>query len=106
MGPSASTAPDARLEEINEERKAMACKKKWSELSRPQRTALAAAAALQFGLAGTAWWDLSRRPADAVRGSKAVWAFVIGINFFGPLAYLRFGRKQSAQLLEPAAPLP
>lgn len=84
----------------------MRWKKKWAELSRLQRCALASAAALQFGLAGAAWWDLSRRPADTVHGSKAAWAFVIGINVVGPLAYLRFGRKRSARPLEPAAPLP
>lgn len=68
-------------------------RKKWSELSRPQRCLILGAALLQFTLAGAAWWDLSRRPAAAVRGSKTVWAFVIAVNFIGPLAYLRFGRK-------------
>ena len=53
--------------------------------------------AVQLGLAGSAWWDLSRRPAEAVRGTKTAWAFVIGINFIGPLLYLRFGRKPLPQ---------
>ncbi|GAA5152311.1 PLDc N-terminal domain-containing protein [Amycolatopsis dongchuanensis] len=64
------------------------------KLSAPQVSALTGAALVQFGLAGFAWWDLSRRPAAAVRGSKTVWAFAIAVNFAGPLAYLRFGRRR------------
>ena len=43
--------------------------------------------------------DRVGRPGDAagrqVNGSKARWAWVIGINFFGPLAYFRWGRRPS-----------
>ncbi|TNC24824.1 PLDc N-terminal domain-containing protein [Amycolatopsis alkalitolerans] len=68
-------------------------KKKWSELTTAQRAAIIAAGAVQLSLAGFAWWDLSRRPAAAVRGTKTAWAFAIAVNFAGPIAYLRFGRK-------------
>ncbi|MTD59190.1 PLDc N-terminal domain-containing protein [Amycolatopsis pithecellobii] len=68
-------------------------RKKWSDLNTTERCLIVGAAILQFALAGGAWWDLSRRPASAVRGSKQTWALVIAINFIGPLIYLRFGRK-------------
>ncbi|WP_236794262.1 PLD nuclease N-terminal domain-containing protein [Amycolatopsis sp. GM8] len=68
-------------------------KKRWSQLSPGQRGAIIGTAAVQFTLAGFAWWDLSRRPAAAVRGPKLAWAIAIAVNFIGPLAYLRFGRK-------------
>jgi hypothetical protein len=48
---------------------------------------------VQIALAAGAWWDLARRPATAVQGSKGAWALVIAVNFVGPVAYLRFGRK-------------
>ncbi|HJQ47157.1 MAG TPA: PLDc N-terminal domain-containing protein, partial [Amycolatopsis sp.] len=68
-------------------------RKKWSDLSVVERCGILGAAIVQFALAGGAWWDLSRRPASGVRGSKQMWAFVIAINFVGPVTYLRFGRK-------------
>lgn len=79
--------------------------KKWSELSTAQRSTLITAALAQFALAGTAWWDLSRRPAVAVRGSKTAWGFLIAVNFVGPVAYLRFGRKPAAEIRSPLVPL-
>jgi len=51
--------------------------------------------AVQLSLAATAWTDLARRPAAQVNGSKARWALVIAINFFGPLAWFRWGRRRS-----------
>jgi len=44
-------------------------------------------------LAATAWADLASRPAEQVNGSKAKWAAIIAINFFGPFAYFRWGRS-------------
>lgn len=68
-------------------------KKKWSELTPAQQNTITAAGAVEVALAVTAWWDLSRRPAAAVRGPKPLWAVIIAVNFVGPLSYLRFGRK-------------
>jgi hypothetical protein len=67
--------------------------RRWHDLSTAQRLAIFAGSLVQIVLAGGAWWDLSRRPGTAVRGPKLAWALVIAINFVGPLAYLRFGRK-------------
>lgn len=49
--------------------------------------------AVQLGLAGYAWLDLARRAPAELTGRKAVWALVIPVNFAGPLAYLRWGRR-------------
>ena len=59
-----------------------------------QRAGLVATGAVQLALAGTAWADLARRrPAD-VAGRKGVWAAVIAVDWVGPLAYLRWGRRR------------
>ena len=50
-------------------------------------------AAVQFLLAGVAINDLVRRPAVQVRGPKWAWAPAMAVNFVGPLAYLRWGRR-------------
>jgi hypothetical protein len=49
---------------------------------------------VQISLALAAWWDLAHRPADGVRGSKRLWAAAILVNFVGPIAYFRGGRKR------------
>jgi len=67
-------------------------KKSWSDLSSGQRVALVILAGAEFALAVTAWTDLARRPARAVRGPKGVWAGVIAVNFVGPIAYFVRGR--------------
>ena len=38
------------------------------------------------------WVDLSRRPAESVRGPKWVWVLAQFINGLGPAAYWAFGR--------------
>lgn len=57
-----------------------------------QKVATVVAAIVQLTLAGVAWADLARRPAVEVRGPKWRWALFIGVNFVGPMAYLRWGR--------------
>ncbi|QWF78004.1 PLDc N-terminal domain-containing protein [Amycolatopsis sp. CA-230715] len=64
-------------------------------MSRAQRTRVVGAGCVQLALAGSAWWDLARRPESEVNGTKRLWAFVIAINFAGPLAYFRWGRITS-----------
>jgi hypothetical protein len=68
-------------------------RRRWADLSPGQQTAALTAASIQLSLALTAWVDLARRPASAVNGRKALWALVIAINFVGPLAYFRWGRR-------------
>jgi hypothetical protein len=66
--------------------------RKWRDLPSSQRTAIAAAGAVQTALAASAWWDLARRPGDQVRGPKWSWACVIAVNSIGPIAYFAAGR--------------
>jgi hypothetical protein len=65
----------------------------WRDLARGEQIAVVALGTVQIGLAAVAWMDLARRPAETVRGRKQWWALAIGVNFVGPLAYLRFGRR-------------
>lgn len=68
---------------------------RWSDLSGRQQAAVLTLASVQLSLAATAWADLATRPADEVNGSKRRWALLIAINWFGPLAYFRWGRRRS-----------
>jgi hypothetical protein len=67
---------------------------KWADLSPRQKTAILVLGSVQLSLAATAWTDLARRPARRVNGRKGVWAAVIAINWIGPLAYFRWGRRR------------
>jgi len=64
----------------------------WKDLTPGERRLVTVLAIVQFVLAGFAWTDLALRPADAVNGRKRVWAWLIAVNFVGPIAYLRWGR--------------
>lgn len=68
---------------------------RWSDLSGRQQAAVLTLASVQLSLAATAWADLATRPAAEVNGSKRRWALLIAINWFGPLAYFRWGRRRS-----------
>ncbi|MGW5053702.1 PLDc N-terminal domain-containing protein [Actinokineospora sp. NPDC004072] len=68
-------------------------RKSWRSLSGRQRGVVVALGAVQVALAAAAWADLARRPAAQVRGSKRWWAWGIAVNFVGPIAYLRWGRR-------------
>ena len=38
--------------------------------------------------------DISRRPAEQIRGSKALWRVATLVNFIGPASYFTFGVKR------------
>lgn len=71
----------------------MARRRRWSELSGPQRVAIVALASVELALTATALVDLARRPADQVRGPKALWALGCFVQPVGPVAYLVAGRS-------------
>jgi hypothetical protein len=71
-------------------------RRRWNDLTPGQQTAVLTLASIQLSLAATAWADLATRPAGSVNGSKARWAVIIAVNFFGPLAYFRWGRRPAA----------
>jgi len=52
------------------------------------------AAVVQFSLLIAAQRDISRRPAEEIRGSKAFWRLATLINFVGPGSYFTLGVKR------------
>lgn len=68
-------------------------RKRWSELTPWQRRTVVATGVVETVLAAAAWTDLALRPTQFVRGRKLWWALAILINFAGPIAYFRWGRK-------------
>jgi hypothetical protein len=68
-------------------------RRRWSEITPRQRSLVVSAGAVQLALAALSWADLARRPARQVNGPKPLWAAAIAVNFVGPLAYLRWGRR-------------
>jgi hypothetical protein len=69
--------------------------KKWAELSERQRALLLAAAAAELSLKIAALIDVKRRPADRIRGPKALWRAAMAVNLLGPVSYFTIGRKRS-----------
>ena len=66
----------------------------WSDLSTGQQRAVIA-----VGGATTVWqvamlWDLARRPAEQVRGSKVAWALASFVRPVGQIAYYAWGRRR------------
>jgi hypothetical protein len=68
-------------------------KKSWKEMPPLARAGTLVAAVVQLSLLIAAQRDISRRPAEQIRGSKAMWRIVSLINFVGPGSYFVFGRK-------------
>lgn len=68
--------------------------RRWNDLSPGQQTVLLTLASVQVSLAVTAWTDLAFRPADQVKGRKALWAAIIAINFAGPVFYFWRGVRR------------
>jgi hypothetical protein len=71
-------------------------RRRWRDLTPAQQTAVLVLGSVQLSLAATAWADLAARPAEEVNGSKARWAAIIAINWFGPLAWFRWGRSNTS----------
>ena len=76
----------------------MSQKRKWSDLTTGQRTAIVAAGTIEVVLTTVALVDLARRPTAAVRGPKALWALGCFVQPVGPVAYLVFGRRSAASM--------
>jgi hypothetical protein len=68
-------------------------KKRWSDLSGCQQTAIASMGIVEVGLLAAALWDLAHRKAEEVRGPRAMWAALSLVDFVGPIAYFTIGRK-------------
>jgi hypothetical protein len=68
-------------------------KKRWKDLTGPQKVGIVVMTMVQLGLLAGALWDIRKRPDDEINGNKWVWAGVSLINYVGPLAYFKYGRK-------------
>lgn len=68
-------------------------RKSWADLSTGQRIAVIILGTIQFGLLVAALWDLVHREAEEIRGDRRMWAGIVFINWFGPLAYFTIGRR-------------
>jgi hypothetical protein len=68
---------------------------RWSDLSQGQRRLLAAAAVAEGALKIAALVDIQRRPAEQIRGPKALWRAAMVVNLIGPVSYFTIGRKRS-----------
>jgi hypothetical protein len=69
--------------------------KRFRELSRSRQVVLLAASGIQLALLVTAEVDLQRRAPSEIRGDRSLWRAACLINFIGPLAYFRWGRRKS-----------
>ena len=67
--------------------------REWKDLSGARRTRIVVRAAIQMALAAWALWDIHRRPASKIKGSKRWWTLAAFVQPVGPIAYLLFGRK-------------
>ncbi len=67
---------------------------RWIDLPPAQRRLIVALASLQISLLAAALYDISRRPAEQINGSKAAWTAASLVSFVGPLAYFVWGRRE------------
>jgi hypothetical protein len=78
-------------------------RKTWSDLTRCQRVGIGVGTVLQVSLQVAALVDLHRRSAREVNGEKRMWVALSFINFLGPAAYFKFGRKAQSGWRRPAS---
>lgn len=71
-------------------------KKRWKDLTPRARLGVMVTGALELALLVAAQRDISRRPAEQIRGSKLLWRAVSLVNFVGPGSYFIFGRRRAA----------
>ncbi|MDQ0822579.1 hypothetical protein QFZ79_000318 [Arthrobacter sp. V4I6] len=69
-------------------------KKSWAELPPLAKFGTITAAGVHLSLLIAAQRDISRRPAEQIRGSKALWRVATLVNFIGPAGYFTFGVRR------------
>jgi hypothetical protein len=70
-------------------------KKRWSDFSPQQQTAIVLGAIAELIMTTIALGDLARRPARQVSGGKLLWVLACFVQPIGPVLYLVVGRRQS-----------
>jgi hypothetical protein len=68
-------------------------KRRWSDFTRQQQTAIVLGAIAELIMTTIALRDLARRPATQVRGRKLPWVFAFFVQPIGPVLYFLFGRR-------------
>lgn len=69
-------------------------KKSWKDMPPAARFGTVIVGTAQLAFLVAAQRDLSRRPAEQIRGSKKFWRFATLVNFIGPGSYFAFGRRK------------
>ena len=73
-------------------------KKRWSEMTPIQKIGGLFMGMLQVTLLAAALWDIRKRPEEEIRGNKWFWTAVVFVNFIGPIAYFKFGRRSPGEM--------
>ena len=71
-------------------------KKRWQDLTVVEKIGVALMGTVQLLLLVTALWDISRQPADEIKGDKRWWTAAVFVNFIGPISYFLFGKRKAA----------
>lgn len=69
-------------------------KKSWGDMTPTQKKLVVATGILEVVLTTWCLRDLKDRPAELVRGPKALWGPAMSVQPIGPIAYLVWGRKR------------
>ncbi len=70
--------------------------RRWSDLTDQQKRIVVVAVVIHAIVATFTLRDLRRRPTQAVRGPKALWAVWAALNTTGSIAYWLCGRRRPA----------
>lgn len=68
-------------------------KTSWAEMTPTQKKIVVAAGIVEAVVTTWCLRDLTRRPAELVRGPKLLWGPAMSVQPFGPIAYLVWGRR-------------
>ena len=66
-------------------------------MSERQKKILAVALVIHLIMLSLTWRDLSRRPAEGVRGKKRMWRLASLMNTSGSVTYWLFGRRRLSE---------
>jgi hypothetical protein len=69
---------------------------KFKKLPPAYQAAIVAVTVWNLWLSATAERDIQRRPADQIRGPKALWRLACLTNTLGPAVYFRWGRTRTS----------
>lgn len=72
-------------------------KKKFSDLNPTQQKLAVGIGVAELALSSYCALDMRKRSKSEIRGSKWVWGPLLGVQPFGPIAYLIWGRKKSSK---------